>query len=189
MKHILFFCLLASSLHATKEVTLLDRIKEYYPETKVLTKVDNVISRAADSAVYHDEDANFFVQQGKTIFSLEKAFIGKELREIPKTALASYLAQSYMTLNQCHDGKFSLQSAGRLPGGGAFGAAVGVIAGKTAVHVIGHGAIYLIAAATGPAAPATGIALEVWFGPAIEATSIYVAGVAGITLAVASGPV
>lgn len=191
MKLILYLSLLACSslLFATKEESTLDKIKAHYPNTKVLSRIDNVICRAKDSAVYHDEDANFFVQQGKSIYSLEKAFVGKELREIPKSALAAYLAQSYLTLNQVGDGEFSLDSNGRLPGGGAFGAAFGVLFGKASVSVVGHGLIYLVTLPAGPAQLPAAWALESIFGPTIETASMHAAVCMGLFFGVASGPV
>lgn len=189
MKSILLLGILASSLYATQEVSLLDKIRKYYPDTKVLTKVNNVISRAGDAAVYHDDEANFFVQKGNNIYSLQKAFIGKELREIPKSTLATYLDQSYMTLNEFTDGNFSLQSSGRLVGGGAGGALVGGIIGKAGVHAVGHSLLYLVSFAAGPAQPAAFFALEGVLAPSIEAASVHAAVVMAIAGAVATGPV
>lgn len=190
MKRILIVCLFSiCSLFATKEESLLAQIKSHYPDAKVLTRVENVICRAPDAAVYRDEEANFFVQQDSKVYSLERAFIGKELREIPKSAVAAYLAQSYLTLTQLEEGKFDLKSAGKLNGGGAFGATVGIILGKASVHAVGHSALYLLSFAAGPAQPAAFFALEGLAAPHIEAASIYVAAVTGLTFAVASGPV
>lgn len=176
-----------SSIFATKHNEMIPVIADH-PNLRVLKRVENVICRAKDASVYHDEDSNFFVRQDSKVYYVDRAFIGKELREIPKSAFTAYLAQSYLTLNQMDEGRFSIKSSGKLSGGGAFGATVGIILGKAAVHAVGHSTLYLISFAAGPAQTPTFFALEGLFAAKIEAVSIYVAAVAGITLGVASGP-
>lgn len=74
------------------------------------------------------------------------------------------------------------------PAQGPIGATIGAVLGKVIVSVAGHGTIYLIGGLTGPFAPATIIALESAFGPAIEAASLAGAVAGGIAGGVATGP-
>jgi hypothetical protein len=72
---------------------------------------------------------------------------------------------------------------------GIIGASIGAFLGKILVSLIGHGAICVIAALTGPAAIPVGIALESIFGSAIEGASLAGAIAGGITLGAITGPV
>ena len=88
-----------------------------------------------------------------------------------------------------NNGEFNLKSHGRLRGGGAGGATVGFYAGKFLVHFVGHGAMLVAAACTGPAAPATLAALEATFAVPLEAASNIGGLAGGVVGGVATGPV
>jgi len=113
------------------------------------------------------------------------------LKQLDKKKLASFLTakSGYIEVSQFNNGDYKLQAKMRLNGGGPGGATVGAYAGKFLVSFLGHGAILVAGALTGPAAPATILALEATFGPTIEALSVAGAITGGIAGGVATGPV
>lgn len=94
-----------------------------------------------------------------------------------------------MALNQDSEGQFHLKYAPKLKGGGALGAAIGCWIGKAAVYMGSYGAIAIISACTGPAAPITFSALATAWALPIEAASQGGAIAGGIIGGVATGPV
>lgn len=137
--------------------------------------------------LYHGQKG-FCVHQDKKKYPIKSYFTDPILRNITKTQLKAFLENGYLALNRMDNGEFSLKAKMRLNGGGAIGAAIGVFAGKAAVALVGHGAIYLIGGLTGPAAPATIIVLEAWLAPTIAAASLTGALACGIALGAATGP-
>ncbi len=87
------------------------------------------------------------------------------------------------------NGEFKLDRHVRGNGGGAIGAAVGVVAGTAVVQGVAHGTIWTIAACTGPFVFFVGYALEAACAPAIASATVYAAAVGGLTGAVATGPI
>lgn len=92
-------------------------------------------------------------------------------------------------LNQANTGEYTLKSVANLKGGGIAGAAVGAKLGMFIVHFLGHGAILIAGACTGPAMPATILALEATFGPSIVVAGKAGAIAGGIIGGVSTGPV
>jgi hypothetical protein len=88
------------------------------------------------------------------------------------------------------NGEYAVRADGDLKGGGALGATGGAIFGKFLVHFIGQGVIQIAAICTGPAYPATILALEAALLPTvIEPLSNVAAIGCGIAGGVATGPV
>lgn len=136
--------------------------------------------------VIHKNNGKFYINDARVqIYNTDK-----ELRGVSREKLTSLLAAgSYIQIKQIADNDFALSLHGRLPGGGLIGANIGAWVGKAAVYVVGHGAIMVAGALTGPAAPATILALEGWFAYPIEAASMAGAVAGGIIGGVATGPV
>lgn len=141
---------------------------------------------------------NFLVRSDSGFSVVQRCYMDEELRGISKIDLAKLLLSgSYILVKKLYgqNGReeYGLTLEHRLNGGGVFGAAFGAIVGKAAVSVVGHGAIYLLAAGVSvvcpPAGVATSMALESVFGPAIESASIAAAAAFGTTCAVATGPI
>jgi hypothetical protein len=109
----------------------------------------------------------------------------KESRKI----VSQLPVSSYIKVLQYEDGEFGLRLRTRLQGGGFFGGWLGAVVCKFVVSGVLHGAILVVSAATGPAAPAVFAALEATAGASIEAASTAAALAGGITGAVITGPV
>lgn len=132
----------------------------------------------------------FFIRHKGSTQLVQSAWVDKNLRNLTTLQLANYLKHGNMLdVNKADDGSFSIKEHIKAPGGGLGGATFGFYAGKFAVHFVGHGAMLIAAALTGPAAPATYLALEATFALPLEAASNVVAVGASIATAVATGPV
>ena len=129
----------------------------------------------------------FYVIHNNVKHRIQKADTDKILRNISHEQLFAFLQHGHLSVNQLSDGSFTLKAKGHLVGGGYIGMCIGVFAGKAIVHAVGHGAIHIVALATGPAYPATFFALEGIFAPAIEAASMHGALYGGITLGTITG--
>lgn len=147
-----------------------------------------VPERLGAMEVFHSLQG-FYIKQNNQKHRVKKYFTDPMIRNINKKQLKAFLESGYLTINQMEDGEYKLLAKIRVKGSGPIGAAIGACIGKVAVSVAGHGAIVLVGALTGPAAPATIIALEALFGPAIEGASMAGAVAGGIALGVATGPV
>ncbi|MFA6065856.1 MAG: hypothetical protein WC707_01600 [Candidatus Babeliaceae bacterium] len=139
-----------------------------------------IVSLTRDSEGFH-------VIQNGVKRSVKNHWVDKTLRSIPSDKMEKFLQHGYISVNKMSDGDFTLNAKVRGNGGAYFGAVVGCYMGKFVVHFVGHGAILVASAATGPAAPATAMALEAVFLPWIEATSNVAAVGAGIAFGVAIG--
>jgi hypothetical protein len=155
-------------------------------------KIDSSSIRAphymADAQLFHGKKGFVVVHNEKT-YLLEKVLMNKEARDMTKKSLKSFIKCGFFSLDQTNDGQFTLKAHYRLPGSGVIGATIGCFLGKAVVSVVGHGLICAVSALTGPAAPATFVALESCFGAAIESASMAGAVAGGVALGAATGPV
>lgn len=95
-----------------------------------------------------------------------------------------------LKVSKFNNGEYAIRAHGDLRGGGALGATGGALFGKFLVHFIGQGAIQVVALCTGPAYPATLVALEASVVPLIIEPLSNVAAVGfGVAGAVATGSV
>lgn len=138
--------------------------------------------------LYHGEKG-FYVNHDNKIQRIQKCFTEPAFRNATKEQLEEFGKAGYFSINKMNDGEFSLKAKGRVIGGGAGGAVAGFYIGRFAVHFIAHGAIGIISLCTGPAAFATGAALEACLLPHIIAAAEVGALAGGIVGAVATGPV
>ena len=182
MKRVLSFLLVSSSILPMQlDLVKNDVKKEHIKQVFVPNKLGSI-------ELYHGKKG-FYVNHDNKKYVVKKYFTDSIVRDIDKQKLHSFLQNGYLSVNQMNDGEFSLKAHNRLNGGGVVGAVIGAFVGKAAVSLVGHGAIVIAGALTGPACPATIIVLESWFGPAIELASIKGAIAGGIALGVATGPV
>ena len=111
------------------------------------------------------------------------------LKNINKANLALFLKKGRIAPHKLSDGSYMLRGHVNGLGGGPTGAMIGSYVGKFTVHFLGHGAMFIAAACTGPAFPVTLAALEATFIAPLEAAS-NVGAVGGMIIgAVATGPV
>lgn len=159
-------------------------------ENKVRIKSDSIFApqQLGSVKLYHS-DKGFHVVQDNKKHEIKKWFVDPVLRTITKEQIKAFQKVGYFSINQMNDGEFSLKAKGRINGGGVIGCIIGASVAKVGVSLLGHGTIFLIGALTGPAAPATVIALESYFGAAIELASMKAAIAGGIAGGVATGPV
>lgn len=117
--------------------------------------------------------------------------IDAPLKKMSNEQLATFLNDGNGTIRvtQFNNGEFNLKTHIHGNGGGAVGAAVGVVAGTALVQGVAHGTIWTIAACTGPFVFFVGYGLEAACAPAIHSATIYAAAVGGMTGAVATGPI
>ncbi len=155
-------------------------------------KIDSASVRtshyASGTQLYHGKKGFVVVQDGEKQV-IEKALMNKTARDMDKKHLKHFLNFGFFHLDKSNDGKFILKAHYRLPGRGVIGATIGAFLGKAAVSVVGHGLICAVSALTGPAAPATFVALESCFGAAIESASMAGAVAGGVALGAATGPI
>ena len=165
-----------NKMHVEKDKMLIDERSLFVPEK--LGKME----------LYHNKQG-FSIRKDDQTIKIQKYFTDPMVRDLDKKQLKAFLEGGYLTINEIEGGEYSLKSKIRLNGSGALGAAIGACIGKVTVSLVGHGTIFVIGLCTGPAMPATIIALESAFGPAIELASIKGAIAGGIALGVATGPV
>lgn len=136
------------------------------------------------------DDEGFLVKKGDELvrvnnYDIDPTFRGRDMKDILKyTAL-----DNKFRISECDNGEYKVSPASDLRGGGIFGAQGGFLLGKFLVHFVGQGVIQIAALCTGPAYPATVVALEATFLPFIEAASNVVALGTGVAGAVITGPV
>lgn len=136
------------------------------------------------------KDKKWHIFHGEEIHVLQNCDVDPMLRGIDEEVLAHFYASGcYVLIGQYTDGSFNLKAKVRGFGGGVSGWMIGAYTAKFVTHFVGHGTILVIAACTGPAAPATLVALEATFLPTIEAASTVAALAGGITVGVMTGPV
>jgi hypothetical protein len=138
--------------------------------------------------LYHGKKG-FYIKQDSEKYRIKKYDTDSLLRDANKKQLKAFLKNGYLTVNKMSDGQFSLKANGRLEGGGVLGAIIGATIAKVATSLAGHGAIQVVALCTGPGYIPTVIALESYFGAAIEVASVKAAVAGGIAGGVATGPV
>ncbi|TET06483.1 hypothetical protein E3J79_01840 [Candidatus Dependentiae bacterium] len=143
--------------------------------------------------VFH-KDNKFVVERDGKEKNIQPCFVSPIIRNANSDLLSKFLvADGYLRLNELKGANgsidYKLDACGRLNGGGLNGATAGCYIGKFTVEFLGHGAIQVVAWCTGPAYPATVLALEATFAPAIEAASNVGAIVGGITGGVLTGPI
>lgn len=155
-------------------------------------KIDSSSIRSAyyiaDAQLYHGKKG-FVVVHNEEKQVIEKAFMDKTARDMTKKSIKHFLESGFFTLNQTNDGKFTLKSHHRLPGGGVGGATAGFYIGKFVTYFVCHGAIVIVSALSGPAAPATFAGLEACLAPHIELASQATSLAGGMIGAVVTGPV
>jgi len=146
-------------------------------------------SEFKDISVYHN-DNGFSVKTATGSYEIQRCFMDKELRGISKKQLAATLATgSYLAINKMNGSNdYSLKLHGRLKGGGAGGAQVGMWVGKLGTYVIGYGAIGLVST-TPLVGPGLSQGLIITLAPTIEATSNAMAIAGDILGGIATGPV
>ena len=142
-----------------------------------------------DAQLYHSKNKGFVVIQHAKKHVIDPMLMDKTSRNMDQQGLKNFLVRGYFAVNQTNDGSFTLRALPREEGGGVLGAVIGAFVGKMAVSVVGHGTLLIIAGLTGPAAPATYLALESAFGAQIELASVKGAIAGGMIGGVATGPV
>lgn len=141
------------------------------------------------SIIKSEED--FFVVTGKGPRKVNKHDVSRSLKKMDNEQLTTFLNQGHGVIKayQFTNGDYKLDMHVRGNGGGALGAAVGLVAGTAVVQGLAHGTIWTIAACTGPFVFFVGYGLEAACAPAIHTATIYAAAVGGMTGAVATGPI
>lgn len=149
-----------------------------------------VPQRLGNISLCHDNNGFTVITNSQSI-PIQPCFLDKELRGISKRKLSQIIAAGgYLSINKINEeNQYSLKLNGRLLGGGVVGANVGFWIGRLGTSFLGHGAILVAGALTGPAAPATILALEGSFGFYIESTANAAGLAGGILGAVITGPV
>ncbi len=148
------------------------------------------MTHGANVKLYHSDELGFTVKKpGGLLKVLPKYDVDPMLRGKKSALIQAFCEKGgYISLNEMNNGDFSLRSHARGLGGGPGGATVGCYLGKFLVSFVGHGAIQIVAFASGPAYLATLAGLEATFGPQIEAASQIGAITGGIIGGVATGP-
>ncbi len=184
MKRILFLSLLFIPLIASEDSSKFLRLAAE-------------CSKAANNVniLYSPNSSKLFIHENEIVTPIESHSMDTLLNVILKkdsldhSALSKFLSSGYISAVKQSDNSYFLRSAGRLPGGGPTGATIGGYTGKFLVSFAGHMTLHLIACASGPAYIPTMAALEVTFGPTIEAASTTAAVIGCITGALVTGPV
>lgn len=139
---------------------------------------------------HHGKDFYIKENQNPELKCVHSYDVDPLLKKMNSEQLAQFQrAAGYIVAKRLSNGEYKLRARVNGVGGGILGAEVGFFAGKFAVHFVAHGAILIVGACTGPAAPATIAALECTFMPFIEATSNVAAIGTAIVVATATGPV
>lgn len=145
-----------------------------------------------DLDLYKD-GKHFRVNNKNQTVLVDPVLIDPALRIMTAQQLIGFQKHGYVQIGQCNDGSYTLRAKVRGDGGGVWGAALGFWVGKTAVYLVGHGTIAVIAGAvglvSGPAGLVVGQALESTFAAPIEAASNVVACGTAIATGTATGPV
>jgi len=147
-----------------------------------------------NARLFHSENGFTVVQDGNEK-NIQSCFVSPDIRNISPELLGKFIAaDNYLKLSELNNVNgsvdYKLDACSRLRGGGLTGAWLGAIAGKAVVHFVGHGAILLAGACTGPAMPVTVAALEAALLPTVIEPASNVAAIAGgIAGGVATGPV
>lgn len=113
------------------------------------------------------------------------------LKKMSTKQLTSFLEERHgvIKVSQFDNGEFKLDAHTYGKGGGPIGATVGVVAGTVLVQGVAHGAIWTLAAMTGPFVYVVGNGLEALLGPTISTATVYGATIGGLAGAAATGPI
>jgi len=133
---------------------------------------------------------DYFLLTNNGLCKVQKHDVSPCLRRMTNDQLIKFLNEDNgnIRVGQFSNGEFKLDRHVYGKGGGALGAAVGVVAGTAVVQGVAHGTIWTIAACTGPFVFYVGYALEAACAPAIASATVYGAAVGGMTGMVITGP-
>lgn len=136
----------------------------------------------------------FFVGINKQLLPIASHDVSQDLCPIKNVEkLKKLLQHGYLSLSKLSNGEYKLNVHVRGIGGGAAGATVGFWSGKSAVYVVGYGAIGIISGVSGYLVPGltpfVAKALHITCGPAIEVASNTVGLAGSLALGSATGPV
>ncbi|MCX5925173.1 MAG: hypothetical protein NT124_02660 [Candidatus Dependentiae bacterium] len=145
-------------------------------------------SQLGNVSLFHNKNG-FTVQSNDELRQIQRYDVDPQLRDVTTEQLAAFVKQDGRLIVHKIGNDYGVKMGGNLKGGGIIGANIGFYAGGFLVRFVGHGAILVAAALTGPAAPATAAALEATFLPLIESTALVASAGCAIGLAVATGPV
>jgi len=148
-----------------------------------------VAAQSMSGAVVGHTGKYFTVSESDRSYRVGRESLDSTLKNVNKANLAMFMKRGRLSAHKTNDGTYVLRGHVNGLGGGPTGAMIGSYLGKFTVHFLGHGAMLIAAACTGPAAPATFAALEATFIGPLEAAS-NVGAVGGMIIgAVATGPV
>lgn len=139
--------------------------------------------------MYEKQQRAWYALEQDKVQRIQRAHIDKELLDVPADKMEQVLQHMALRPVKMDNGKYVLHAHGRIKGGGVGGATFGFFAAKFAVHFVCHGVIFIVAACTGPAAPATAAAIEACALPFIESASNLAGLAGGIAGGVVTGPV
>jgi len=183
----LLFLVTAVSVGANPPIPL-DEL-DLYNATILIPQERVQLCNIEDAAqLFYNEDG-FFVDEGDVRRRIQSCDTDPLFEKRTVNDIIKYSMHGKFRVTKVGDGDYRVSSIVGLRGGGAGGATVGFWAGKFIASFVGHGAIHLVAACTGPAYPVTVLALESTVGPMVETASTAVAVGAGILGGVATGPV
>lgn len=136
------------------------------------------------------DNEGFVVKKGEDLvrvnnYDVDPTFRDRDVKDILKYTVLD----NNFRVTEFENGEYKVDMVSDLKGGGVLGANGGFLVGKFLVHFVSHGVIQVIALCTGPAYPATVVALEATCMPFIEAASNVVGLGMGVAGAVATGPV
>jgi len=182
--------------HSTKPDMSRKDIKQQAPKLNI--DIKDCIKQSSFSAskglgevkLFHNEKG-FHVLHNDVMHGVQLCFTDKLVRKATPLDIKDFqkAGKGYFAITQMGNGQFELKVMDRIKGGGVVGACVGAFFGKAATYIVGHGAIQIIAIASGPAYFPTLWALEGWLAVPIEAASMKAAITCGMLGAVATGPV
>ena len=184
MKKILGLLFISSSIFSMQ----LDLVKSDEKKIHIQPTFVFVPSRLGSVDLYHGKKGFSVIHENKK-HKIESPFTDPMVRNITPEQLKAFLNNGRLSINQTTDGTFLLKANTRTVGGGVGGATTGFYVGKFLHYFVCHGAIIVVSALTGPAAPATFAGLEACLAPHIELTSHATSLAGGIIGGVISGPV
>lgn len=137
----------------------------------------------------HHSRGSYYVKEGEKLSEVAKGFTDPLLRGRTLKQLKNFQKNGSISVYKFKEGEYRLTAQPKLKGSGLVGASLGAKIGMFTVHFLGHGTILIIGACTGPAAPATIVALEAAWGPSIIAGGKIGALTGGLLGGVLTGPV
>ncbi|HEX2977886.1 MAG TPA: hypothetical protein VHO47_02090 [Candidatus Babeliales bacterium] len=152
-------------------------------------KLSLLASHKLGAVQLEKDDKGFHILQNGKKTPVNSYDVDPLLRKMNCDQLKAFQKHGYVTGKKLSNGEYTIKAHVRGKGGGIGGASAGFYLGKFSVYFVGHGAILIAAACTGPAFPVTFKALELTLSPAIEAASNTVAIGCGVIGGTATGPV